>query len=333
MNNSSTGEQLLFLLGAGFNVDAASEARNPRALSSGRPAKYPLVNELIKSCFGMDTVPPDKSIEDLFQDSIDKDKRGSLKTLYDMLMEADYYISPYLKKGGSQQDNVYTKFLRDFPKAPLLTFNYDSLPEILLLAEGTWNPEDGYGVPVQVSYPSAKIINKYKSLRPVIHLHGSLCVYSVAFDLKRQDESGIDMLKYKKEPDFIFDPDRLGNCFVPFKPALHFGYKNVLGRVIAPIPNKAKGLKKDFIKSIYRKAAEFLHSVVQIIVIGYSFNKYDHVSYAPLLAEAACRKILVVAPNADNMVKRLSKEHPCIQWKASSWSFRDWVINDYPGIT
>jgi hypothetical protein len=333
MNNSSTGEQMLFVLGAGFSVDAASEAGNPIALSSGHPAKYPLVRELVKSCFGMDSIPPNKSIEDLFQDSIDKGEKKPLETLYDMLMEADYYISPCLKKGGSHQNNVYTKFLRDFPTAPLLTFNYDSLPEILLLAEGAWCPTDGYGVPVQVSYTSASSIKTSNSLRPVLHLHGSTCVYPLTFDLERQDESGINMMKYKEKPEFIFDPDSLGNCFVPFERVPpRIGYKYVSDRVIAPIQNKAKDLNEVFIKYLYRKAAKVLHAVGLIVVIGYSFNRYDHVSYAPLLNETVCRKILVVAPDADTIINRLIKDHPNIRWKASSWSFRDWVNKNYPGI-
>jgi len=56
------------------------------------------------------------------------------------------------------------------------------------------------------------------------------------------------MLRFNKEPDFIFDPDKLGHCFFPFErvpPSL--GFKYVEERVIAPVPNKAKGLKGEFI--------------------------------------------------------------------------------------
>lgn len=335
MKKSSAENSLVFLLGAGFSVDAASEAGDPMALSSGRPAQYPLVSDLLDICFGMGALPPDKSIEDLFEDCIDEGNRQPLQVLYELLMETDYYITPCLKCGGSHENNAYLRFLRDFPRAPLLTFNYDSLPEILLLAEHWWRPEDGYGVPVQAKHRTLRDAKPLvdSSLRPVLHLHGSLCIYPATFYIERRPGPELDMLRFDRESEFLFDPDTLGHRFFPFEripPSETYTY--VADRVIAPVPNKAEGLKGEFIAAVYRQAIEFFRNAGQIVCIGYSFSHSDRASYAQLLAAVADRSILIVAPDAGSIVERLSHEHPLIQWEAKSMSFKDWVRDGYPGV-
>ena len=47
---------VVFLLGAGFNADAASVADNPHV--HAHRVTYPLVSDLIKPCFGLDSIPP-----------------------------------------------------------------------------------------------------------------------------------------------------------------------------------------------------------------------------------------------------------------------------------
>lgn len=70
---------IIFLLGAGFNVDAASEAGNPD--EPGHSVRYPIVSELSKICFQLYTLPFGKTIEDLFQESIDKRENKPLDIL------------------------------------------------------------------------------------------------------------------------------------------------------------------------------------------------------------------------------------------------------------
>ena len=83
---------IAFLLGAGFSVDAGLE------VSSLATPRYPLVSALAKACFGLDELPPGKSIEELFQAAIDAKERAPLEKLYDLIMEADYYLTPYLER-------------------------------------------------------------------------------------------------------------------------------------------------------------------------------------------------------------------------------------------
>jgi len=333
---SSSPDPVLFILGSGFNVDAASEAGYSRALPSGRPAQYPLVNELLKICFNIDVLPFNKSIEDLFQDSIEKGDKAPLDILYDYLMELDYYITPLLKRGGTHYNNVYIRFMNDFPKSPLITFNYDSLPEILLLAEKSWSPKDGYGIPVQFNQITIgrETLPLTEISQPVLHLHGSLCVYPSTFYFKKQPEEDYPIIQEYNEPKFIFDPDKLGNCFLPYEripPGVT--YSRVIERAIAPIPDKAEGLKGELITAVYKKTMELLNTATQIVVIGYSFNPIDHASYSKLLSTIIGKSVLLITGrDADTLKKLLSNEYPKIRWESQNMTFKEWVNNGYPGV-
>jgi len=64
MRKGLAGRSTVFLLGAGFSVDAASEAGYPIVSSSGLKTHYPITGELLEPCFGIAALPPEKSIED-----------------------------------------------------------------------------------------------------------------------------------------------------------------------------------------------------------------------------------------------------------------------------
>ena len=328
-------EPVIFLLGAGFCVDAAYEAGNPTGVE--RPAKYPLVHELLRLCFAKESLPPNQSIEDLFQESIDERNLEPRRILYETLMEADYYITPHLIADGSHRENVYMRFFADFPISPLLTFNYDSLPEILLLSKKAWRPEDGYGVPVRAEFKSGLAADESsfpaKSQRIIFHLHGSLCIYPDEFYTEYEPGSKYGILREKERPEYIFDPDITGHRFFPFDripPTQNYRYKEE--RVIAPVPDKAKGLDSNFIKAVYGQAIDLIHNASGIIVIGYSFNTNDRASYFPLLKAAEKKRILIVSPDAKSLVQRLKDEFPRIDWRWEAMSFKEWVINGYLGI-
>lgn len=330
MKNNSSDEHIIFILGAGFNFDAASEAgyRKPLPVSE-ELACYPLAPDLLTICFDMEKLPNNiKSIEELFQDSINRGDLELLTKLYNYLMELDYCIAyesitPHLKPGAKHYNNVYVKFLRDFKESPLITFNYDSLPEIILFAEGSWFPKDGYGVPVQVKRrPFRKgTTPDERSLRHVLHLHGSLCVNTKNLWPESDTES-----------EFQFDAEKLGKCFFPFLRGDNGSFIPVEYRVIAPIPNKSEGLKGAFIKEVYDRAVEFLISANQIVVIGYSFNPYDCDSYTRLLVAMAGKPVLLITPDADSLKKRLAYEYPNIHWEAEKQYFKDWVKSGYPRV-
>lgn len=323
----------VFLLGAGFSVDAAEEAGNP--LGVNQQARYPLVPELANLCFGPDALSSGGSIEALFDDAIKARNPDPIKKLCECVMEADYYITEQLVYNRRHETNVYSRFLEDFPTSPLLTFNYDSLPELLLLVKGLWRPDDGYGVPVktELAFSAEPPDLPETSTRPVLHLHGSLCVYPVDVAIRRRPGDASANLYIKDVPDFIFSPGRIGRCFCAFEgvPA-GLGFRYEWERVIAPIPDKAEGLKGKFVRAVYEKARALMARASRIAVIGYSFSPHDRASYHPLLEAASGHRVLVVAPDAESSIGRLRGEYPEIRWVGESLKFKTWVSRRYPGL-
>ena len=327
----------VFLLGAGFNCDATTEVGKtidtPLA-SSGLPTRYPLVGDLLKPCFGLDNLPLDKSVEELFQENIEAGNDKPQQVLYDWLLKLDYYIAPHLRRGGSHEDNIYTKFLSRFPDSHILTFNYDSLPELLLLAERSWCPADGYGVKLEFNQAKIRKGNPPvdKSQRLVLHLHGSLCVYAVTHDFQKRPGSNIPWMR-EHPARFLFDPGIIGHLFWPFKQiSASIGYQLEAERVIAPIPDKAQGLEGEFIDAVYRKAEDVIKEAYQLVCIGYSFNQHDRQSYEQLLRAASGKSILVVSPDSSTVTKRLTSEYPKISWKYQDLTFKEWIDSNCPGI-
>ena len=321
----------VFLLGAGFSVDAATAAGNP--IFDGRRVRYPLVADLLEPCFGLKSLPPQRSIEQLFQASIDSGDHGPTERLYDQVMEADYNIAQRLRPDGSHPDNIYLRFFRDFATEPLLTFNYDSLVELLLLGLRRWRPEDGYGIRVQSQLaPVDPSTVAEQSVRCVLHLHGSLCVYPESSYIEHRPGNEFDMLRRRNDPIFLFDPDALGHCFFPFEGiSPGHSYAHVAERAIAPVPDKAEGLNGEFIKAMYQRAKAAVRSADQFVVIGYSFNPHDRASYEALLAAAEELTVVLVGPDASHLAPRMREVYPRLRWQEVSSSFRDWVQQGYQG--
>src|SRR3972149_1849849 len=333
----------LFLLGAGFNRDAKKEAgkiighsiyKGDYEIGCG----YPLLDELYKICFHDMKINSSISIENLFAEAIKKRELDPLRLLYNTIMEADYFI---INKLLSDQpgSNCYSNFFKDFQEASFLTFNYDSLPEIFLFKLNRWFPHDGFGVPVETEF-TWSAYNKYtkqNSKSFILHLHGSLCVYTHDVEVSSSSNSNIAMIKLKGKPEFIFDPDSITDLFHPYRrvfPKIG-SYEHIEMRVIAPVPDKTEGLKNTFIKQIYSKAKELLNASEVLVVIGYNFSTNDKSSYHPLLdhvSENWSGKIVIVSPNAKDIEKQLRSEYPSIKWFSVNATFKEWVDAGYIGI-
>jgi hypothetical protein len=319
----------VFLLGAGFNADVSIE------ISSIEEHRYPLTADLAKKCFGICSLPENKSIEDLFYEAVLQNNFTPIKTLCELLMEADYYLTPLLKYGGVKENNVYLTFLRDFKSASFLTFNYDSLVEILLLSLNCWLPNDGYGIPVHAELRFLKDVPKLpeKSISTVSHLHGSLCIYPSEYYIRQNRDSDTNLIELRDKPIFIFDPDSITDCYFPFaRVPRTTGFRFIRERVIAPIPDKAEGLNDVFIHHVYDQAIKILAGAEAVVIIGYSFNLYDRDSYHRLLDTTRDLRIVLVIPEADILQERLRKEYPNLNWYSVPLTFREWVRKGYPGI-
>jgi hypothetical protein len=329
---------VVLLLGAGFNVDAPREAgvSVPSLTNPGEALRYPLVTDLARTCFGTESPSPGQSIEDMIESATRGRDYKPIRMLYKMIMEADYRIGASLASRETADGSLYGRFLTDFEGCSILTFNYDSLVEMILMRSGHWYPIDGYGLPVVAGLPPDRTDVPTSSQRHVLHLHGTLCVYPKTFDGVRVAGPGMNIeLHYKDEPDFVFDPDSIARCFAPFEKGLQrgIGYRYPEERVIAPVPDKTEGLKEHFIQRVYERAVEAARAAEAIVAIGYSFNRHDSSSYGPLLQSARTARIVVVDPNANRTVSRLRLEYRNLRWEAVSLGFRDWTLRGYPGLT
>lgn len=322
----------IFLLGAGFNADAAKEV-GPiygNSIYVGRylmDVSYPLVADVAQLCFELDQVPPDQSIEELFCDALERNDYAPLNKLSDRLMEADYRLATRLSV--REQPNRYQAFFERFAGSNFITFNYDSLPEILLHSSQHWFPHDGYGTPVEVE-PSFGATNTgdSHSASLVLHLHGSFCVYSNEFEINRRAGDAISWLEPLGTPRYYFDPYSISHCFPSYARARSStGHIPIEERIIAPIPDKAQQLTQPFIRKTYAKACSLVRESGTLIAVGYSFNGHDKASYSPILealSQSHDRRLVVVSPNATKLADMIRGAHPSLKVQPIDRGFRAW---------
>ncbi len=316
----------LFLVGAGFDADAKRQAGSVHC-------RYPLVGDVALLSFGLAQAPFGKSVEDLFAEALEGNNYAPLQKLYDRLMEADYALAWGLAR--SDRSDCFSEFFRAFPDASFLTFNYDSLPEIFLFRLGRWYPHDGYGLPVEAQLSPLKPTEfaALKSTSLVLHLHGSFCVYPCEFEVKPTSGDGIAWLNRLERPRYGFDPESIGVCFNPYRCAMpSTGRVPIEERVIAPIPDKAEGLKQPFISETYCRACSLVRESGILVAVGYSFNSYDRPSYQPVLQaldESCERKLIVVSPQAGELVDKIRAEFHALQVKPINKTFKGWAANSF----
>jgi len=327
----------IFLLGAGFNRDAAGEVGPIKCESTyiGKyhiTPNYPLVADMWKICFPESSIDTSIPIEEKIQASVSEGNMSPVKLLCEEIAKCDYYLVPRL----IQTESCYRRFFDRFPKSHFLTFNYDSLAEVFLLRKDSWNPLDGYGIPLEASpyRTDGKKVELQASQNQVIHLHGSICIYESAVDW---DTSGkIPYLQLKEKPVFKFDPNSIAQLFYPYQKApLTLGEdREIEQRVIAPIPDKSTGLRGEFVKEMYKKAGALIGQSERIICIGYDFNPNDHLSYKPILTSVCKRpdcELIVISPNANEIRCRLAKQLPELEARltAIESTFKNWVERDF----
>jgi hypothetical protein len=318
-------DRIVFLVGAGFNADAT------RAAGNANNCAYPLVSKLAELCFGLTAPPPSKSIEELFQAAIEQRNRDPVQRLIETLMEADHYTGGALARVAG---NAYARFVQRFSGVPILTFNYDSLLELILYAHGMWRPEDGFGIPVrahQHPYVNTSQLPQ-RSVTQVLHLHGSLCVYASEFEVVHKEGRMMDLLQPRDRAHFEFDPDKLSSHFPAFlsEPA-DYSYRHTDERIIAPVPRKAEGLSQSFVSDTYHSALKLLATRNTIVAIGYSFNVHDRESY-DLLLRALSRKrggLVLISPDPDEATRYIQREYPGIGTTPFPVTFAEWAMRDF----
>jgi hypothetical protein len=316
-----------FVLGAGFNADAAAEVGRQQSEYG-----YPLVGDTLRLCFDLPEVPAEKSIEDLFSEALERHDYAPIRILADRLRYADYHVAHALAL--AQAVNCYQQFFRTFPNSRFLTFNYDSLPETFLFRLGRWYPRDGYGVPVTTHLPpgSEHLANRTSDAL-VLHLHGSLCIRTSEYEARRKPGGTMAWLTEREPPLYAFDPSSISGNFAPFHRDV--GFDDVEERIIAPVPDKSQGLTEAFIRATYTKAEEVVRNSDTVVTIGYSFNPHDRVSYQPLLrafGQSPGRRLLVVSPDAAKTADKIRAGFPGLSIEPAEATLRQWVAASFPGL-
>ena len=319
--------KIAFLVGAGFNADAA-------AVAGVSECGYPLLPDLANRCFGLSDHVKVDDIESRFAQAVLERNAGPLEQLAEIMFEADNVIGSTLGQQKDSPSNVYARFFRDFPSEAILTFNYDSLVELLLFELGVWRPEDGYGVPVIA--PRDELIDcahlPQHSARSVLHLHGTLLVYPVDFFIENHRTS-LNMLRPKEQADFAFHPDALGPSFLGFEQGvIGPAYQLPHQRIIAPVRDKASGLHGAFVREVHRLAASAVQEAEMVVAIGYRFNPSDRSSYDELLRLIIGKLLVIVSPDAHNVREQLHTAYPGVHFDPQASRFVDWVHAGYPGV-
>lgn len=319
-------ETSVFIVGAGFSL-----AANHQYTFADREfaKRYPLAPDLGKECFGP-SWKTGADVEAAFDKAIRENTLDPIAKLIKLIQTADYYLG---SREATTPQSMYRRLLKRFPTAQFLSFNYDSLLEQVLLQLELWNPEDGFGVAVEVGgWPEPP---KHKPSRnPVLHLHGSVLLYAEEFSWDRRLNDGTVLMEPMKEPQFKFDPDRLGHCFGTFgKAPLGLGYCKPEERIIVPIRNKKDALRESYVKVVYNRAHSLLQTALQVIAVGYRFAEYDSNSFDSLLRIVArTRKPLwLIAPDANEITRRLSKLYPPLVTKPVATTFEEWAEWGFTG--
>ncbi len=322
----------LFLLGAGFNADAAKEAGLIYSPYNERiDAGYPLGAETVRLCFGLRSLPEGKFFEDLFADALESKNFGPLDRLAERLYHADYHLAHGLASANTS--NCYRRFFEKFTDANFLTFNCDSLPETFLFKMEKWYPHDGYGVRVEARVPVVQSnLPRYKSASHVLHLHGSLCIRTSESEIVGNPSGGA-LVVPREHPLYTFDPSSISANFHG-RHYRHAGFDPVRDRVIAPIPDKGEELKRAFVRESYTRALAMVCAAENLVAIGYSFSPYDQVSYGKVLKALteAHRKLVLVSPEARKLEARLRCEYASLEIEPVEKGFASWVAASFPGV-
>ena len=227
------------------------------------------------------------------------------------------------------------------PGDTVVTFNYDTSVERVLLELGKWSPSDGYGerlVFQKSRYDKATVAFTDSQVK-VLHLHGAVGWYrkpSVRQDFPMETGGAIPPEARTPAPietKISIDPIVLRD----------FG---ILSAVDASMPERPPDeyqilLHPSFLKDyageengnpvfirMWRMAAEALRSANRVVIIGYSLPPADSAAWTLLLASCDAARTTVVNPDPSVMsryrrlfIQRLPKMSV---WPPPQY-FADWV--------
>jgi hypothetical protein len=166
------------------------------------------------------------------------------------------------------------------PGDVVITFNYDSALERVLLQQGQWSPRDGYGFEVTFQRSAMDTTPVEFENSPVItlHLHGACGWY-------RSDT------RISLDPAFLegLGITAVDDCLRASPPD---------GRQVFLHPSFLKDFEPQYgntlLVDLWQRAAVFLREADEIFVIGYSLPKADNAALTLLLTSCDRNKLRIV---------------------------------------
>lgn len=142
------------------------------------------------------------------------------------------------------------------------------------------------------------------------------------------------MLFVRPSPEFRWHPHSNSALFSRYPETTSYDLQYDGGpanRIIAPIPDKSKGLEGVFMKAVNEKAKETARLANHIVAIGYSFNVHDRKSYEPILKALATRiRLTIISPDAEQSAERLRTEFKNLEVVARASTFKQWADTSFP---
>jgi hypothetical protein len=158
-------------------------------------------------------------------------------------------------------------------------------------------------------------------------------VYTANFEILGNPFDGLAELVRRGQPLYGFDADSITPFFPGYRRMKsNTGYASIEARVIAPVPDKSEGLKRDFIRDTYLKAVSLVREAGTLVTLGYSFNVHDRGSYDRILqalAQSRDRTLFIVSPEATTLAPRIAAGYPRLKVRTIQKTFRKWAVDSF----
>jgi hypothetical protein len=193
----------------------------------------------------------------------------------------------------------------------VITFNYDSCVERVLVSDGKWSPKNGYGFQVEFigkSPPESEII--------ILHLHGATGWYASPI--------------FEKDRDISLDPVFLSNLGLDYLDSTLTELSNEAEIIIYPTYMKTYelgGRSDNALVNLWRLAGKALREANKISIVGYSLPQADSAARA-LLATNCDPNIIEIVNRDVSTIQRLSELlRGRTITRPTPLSFGEWVKN------
>lgn len=218
----------------------------------------------------------------------------------------------------------------------IVTFNYDSTVERVLLNQSKWTPKDGYGTDLIFQKDRRDLTRVEFASSPVtvLHLHGSVGWYRKPHfrdDFAMIDEAGAvpreALTPAPLDTEISLDPLLLRgfgiyavDASMPTRPPDE--YQILLHPSFLKDYSGSNGGNQVF-RRMWKLASEKLRAADKVAIVGYSLPPADTAAWALLLSSCDPAKTEIVNPDRAVMARyRRAFRLPVIQ---PTCNFQDWV--------